>query len=397
VGEVRRTAHAFFSLEDEYVLDVDSLLRGIPLTASDQAQIVAVAVLTGERHPIDPRDWEVLVSIPSDRWVDEEGFDPDVIRGLLDKGLIVSDSDGSPYQALRERDAALTATAWHPYASLYHYLTQWSGVDIRDGSGGDAEFAAETAAGVRELVAEHGLPPTELPHLSSDHTVVLPGRSRSGPFYRTLMERRTTRAFDPERSMSLDDLDTVLRYVFGAHGYASRVNGVVCIKRTSASGGGLHPITAYPIIANVEGVAPGVYHYNAGDHSLALVSSRSTEEAHELATAFMSGQSYFGAAHVSFVLAARFYRNHWKYRRHARAYAGILMDAAHLSQTLYLVAAELGLGAFVTIAINGRDIEERLGLDGVEAGPIAVCGCGPRAARSSPLEPQFTPDRLGGA
>ena len=82
----------------------------------------------------------------------------------------------------------------------------------------------------------------------------------------------------------------------------------------------------------------------------------------------MSGQDYFGAAHVSFVLAARFYRNHWKYRRHPRAYAGILMDAAHLSQTLYLVAAELGLGAYMTIAINGRDIEERLGLDGVEAG-----------------------------
>jgi putative peptide maturation dehydrogenase len=395
VGEVRRTAHAFFSLEDDYVVDAASLLRGIPLTSSDEAQIVAMAVLTGERHRIGRGDWEVLAAIPADRWVDEDRFDPEVLRSLLDKGLIVSDADEGRYRALRDREAALTATAWHPYATLYHYLTQWSGVDIRDGSGGDAELAAETAAGVQDLVAEHGLPPTELPHVSSDHTVVLPGRSRSGPFYRTLMERRTTRAFDPERSMSLDDLDTVLRYVFGAHGYASRVEGVVSIKRTSASGGGLHPITAYPIIANVEGVAPGLYHYNAGDHSLALVSSLSTEQAHELATAFMSGQSYFGAAHVSFVLAARFYRNHWKYRRHPRAYAGILMDAAHLSQTLYLVAAELGLGAFVTIAINGRDIEERLGLDGVDAGPIAVCGCGPRAPRSSPLDPRFTPDRPG--
>ena len=96
----------------------------------------------------------------------------------------------------------------------------------------------------------------------------------------------------------------------------------MCIKRTSPSGGGLHPITAYPIIANVEGIAPGVYHYNAGDHSLALVSSLTTDEAHELATAFMSGQSYFGSAHVSFVLAARFYRNHWKYRRHASRVRG---------------------------------------------------------------------------
>jgi putative peptide maturation dehydrogenase len=397
VGEVRRTAHAFFSLEDDYVLDVDSLLRGIPLTASDGARIVAMAVLTGERHPIAHRDWEVLLSIPTDRWVDEDGFDAEVVRRLLDTGLIVSDCNDSPFRGLRERDAALTAAAWHPYATLYHYLTQWTGVDIRDGDGGDTELAAETADGVRDLVAEHGLPPTELPHLSSSQTVSLPGRLRSEPFFRTLIERRTTRAFDLERPMSLDDLDTVLRYVFGVHGYASRVAGVVCIKRTSPSGGGLHPITAYPIIANVEGIAPGVYHYNTGDHSLALLASLRTDEAHELASAFMSGQSYFGTAHVTFVLAARFYRNHWKYRGHARAYAGILMDAAHLSQTLYLVAAELGLGAFVTIAINGRDIEARLGLDGVEAGPIAVCGCGPRAARSSPLEPRFTSDHPGGA
>jgi hypothetical protein len=52
----------------------------------------------------------------------------------------------------------------------------------------------------------------------------------------------------------------------------------------------------------------------------------------------MAGQSFFGAAHVSFVLTARFARNHWKYRGHDRAYAGMLMDAAHLSQTLYLSA-----------------------------------------------------------
>jgi SagB-type dehydrogenase family enzyme len=93
---------------------------------------------------------------------------------------------------------------------------------------------------------------------------------------------------------------------------------------------------------------------------------------------------------VSFVLTARFYRNHWKYRRHQKAYAGILMDAAHLSQTLYLVAEELQLGAFITLAINARDIERRLDLDGVSEGVIAITGCGPRAQRRSPLELQFS-------
>ncbi len=392
MGKVRRTTHAFFSLEDDYVLEAASLFRGIVPTPKDAARIDALAILTGERHSIGRDEWDVLMSIPIDVWVERERFDRRVIRGLLDKALLLSDSENGSHARFRERDEALTAGAWHPYAALYHFATRWSGVMINGGTEGESVLAAETAAAVRDLVSEYGPPPCELPHVESAHTVSLPARERHEPFYRTLIERRTTRTFDPDRPMALDDLDTALRYVFGCHGYAG-ASGVVCIKRTSPSGGGLHPITVYPVISNVEGVAPGVYHYNPGDHSLALLEALSPGEAQAAATTFTCGQGHFAAAHVCFVLVARFYRSHWKYRQHPRAYAGILMDAAHLSQTLYLVATELGLGAFITIVINGRDIEHRLGLDGIEQGAVAVCGCGPRSGRASPLEPEFTMNR----
>jgi hypothetical protein len=55
----------------------------------------------------------------------------------------------------------------------------------------------------------------------------------------------------------------------------------------------------------------------------------------ELATAFACGQEYLASAHVSFVLTARFERGYWKYRRRDVGYAALLMDAGHLSQTLY--------------------------------------------------------------
>ena len=173
-------------------------------------------------------------------------------------------------------------------------------------------------------------------------------------------------------------------------GYARSPAGVVSLKRTSPSGGGLHPIEAYPIITNVTGVSPGIYHYNAQRHSLVGLEDLPTEDAQRTATRFLCGQKYFGMAHVSFILTARFYRNHWKYRRHQKAYAGIVMDAAHLSQTLYLVSAQLNLGAYVTLAINGGDIEERLGIDGVSEGVIAMTGCGRRKPGRSPLELQFS-------
>jgi SagB-type dehydrogenase family enzyme len=150
-------------------------------------------------------------------------------------------------------------------------------------------------------------------------------------------------------------------------------------------------VEAYPIVSNVRDVEPGIYHFDGRDHALTLLEPLAADEARRTATTFMCGQSYFGRAHVSCVLTARFYRNHWKYRRHDKAYTGILMDAAHLSQTLYLVSTDLGLGAFVTVAINSLDIEERLGLDGAEEGVVAIVGCGPRAAGGSPLELSFTP------
>ena len=62
-----------------------------------------------------------------------------------------------------------------------------------------------------------------------------------------------------------------------------------------------------------------------------------------------------------------------------------------MSQTLYLVATELGLGAFVTAAVNNADIDERLGIDGYREGSLAVCGFGRPAAERSPFDPEFLP------
>ena len=67
------------------------------------------------------------------------------------------------------------------------------------------------------------------------------------------------------------------------------------------------------------------------------------------------------------------------------------MDAAHLSQTLYLVAAERGLGSFITAAVNNADIDVALDLDGVHEGAIAVCGFGKPADQPSPFDPAFVP------
>lgn len=392
---VRRTQYACFYLEDAYRLDLGALLRAeLPAPAPD-ARVFAFAILTGERHEIARQHLDLLLSLPSGCWVRADRLDQNAHTDLVEKGFLVSDAASGRLKALRERDESLSGNEWNLYAALYHYLTQWSAVDIRDDGGDEVWVGEETDRAALAFVAEHGPPPGEFAKIRSSRTVPLPGIEREGALYRTLTSRRTTRSFDTEVPMTLEQLDTVLRYVFGCHGYATKPGGIVCIKRTSPSGGGLHPIEAYPIVSHVASVEPGIYHYDVRDHALGLLAELEPAEARQLSTSFMCGQSYFGAAHVSFVLTARFYRNHWKYRRHQRAYAGVLMDAAHLSQTLYVVSGELGLGAFVTIAINGRDIEARLGLDGISEGVLLMTGCGPRTPGDSPLELRFSPDRPG--
>ena len=49
------------------------------------------------------------------------------------------------------------------------------------------------------------------------------------------------------------------------------------------------------------------------------------------------------------------------------------------------------LSSFVTAAINGANIEERLGLDGFTEGALAICGCGIPAEHESAADPKFLP------
>ncbi|HEY6940210.1 nitroreductase family protein, partial [Dokdonella sp.] len=91
-------------------------------------------------------------------------------------------------------------------------------------------------------------------------------------------------------------------------------------------------------------------------------------------------------AHVMVVPTSRFARTFWKYRRHPKAHRALILDVGHLSQTMYLAATELGLGAFITAAVNEVDIEQAFDLDPLEEGPLAVTGFGVRGAERNEVE-----------
>jgi putative peptide maturation dehydrogenase len=221
--------------------------------------------------------------------------------------------------------------------------------------------------------------------------IALPAPALEGTLEPLLAGRRTARTFDEEAALPLTQLSSILYRVFGARATATIGGGVLALGKSSPSGGALHPLEAYPFLLRVEGLHPGLYHYGTEQHELTLLRELATADARALAERATAGQSWFAGAPALFVLAARFRRSFWKYREHARAYGVILMDAGALGQTLYLVCTELGLGVFMTAAIDAAAIDEALGLDGFREGAIAICGCGIRAPAPRGLEPDFEP------
>lgn len=391
---LRRTRYLAFTCQDERVVDVAELLRGIARAGSEPV-IYAISILRGEEIALTRAELDFVLSVPSDRWVQDDGADPVVVERVTRDGLVLSDADATALAELRGRDKALENGQWNLYAALLHFPTRWRDIDLALGPPELAEadeLPPALSDATEAFVEQYGDPPPPF-HRVEDALAVheLPFVERHGGLYDALTRRKTTRRWDRSATIGAEELATVLYYVFGCHGNAPMAGGSLILKRTSPSGGGLHPIEAYPLVSGVDGIDPGLYHYNGQHHSLELIAAVDSDEATEIAAQFVCGQRFLASAHVLVAMTARFYRSFWKYRRHQKAYSALMMDAAHLSQTLYLVATDMGLGAFVTAAINGANIEERLKLDGFNEGAVAVAGFGKRSSRPSPLEPRYAP------
>jgi putative peptide maturation dehydrogenase len=382
IPRARRAAQLFFRLSDELFPDFARLLRG-EMGLASHTRLLALSTLTGRELAISLDEYRALEALPSAEWtaVEDLSVEPERLHRLALDGIVVCDTDEEPLAELRRRDDRLRASGWNPYAALYHSLTKWRDVDVG--------LLFESAPPSRSRLP----PPPPHFHVSptAEETVELPRVLHEEGLFQALSERRTTRSFHPAQKVTIEELAAVLYYTFGCHGFARVSDDVVLLKKTSPSGGSLHPIEAYPLVVGVEGIASGIYHYRADRHALEVIRALEHEAAREELVRFAAGQTYLSSAHVLVVLTSRFSRSFWKYGANSRAYSVVLMDAAHLVQTLYLVCGALGLGAFVSAAVNAANVEESLGLDGIDEGALAVCGFGRPAPERSAFDLEFEP------
>lgn len=376
----RRCRDLYLTPREEIGFDLARLFSGQDGLTSSQ-QWIALAPHLAAEVPVSEEQAQALRRISPTVWrpfaeiAAEIGAE--IAEGLCALQLLVRQDDADA----AAREARVRDQFWHPLAALAHAFGRWSGTDS-EAARRKARFNA-----IEEMVAEHGPPPPHF-HARSDAQASLPlPRAGTSAFDELCSRRATCRNFDLSQALPLYAVATVLQRVFGAQGSEELAPGAVALKKHSPSGGSLHSVEAYLLVRRVEGLAPGWYHYHAGRHALdRLAGFDSDEAARAMAHTAVAGQDWFADAPVQVMLTSRFARAFWKYRNHSKIYRAIVLEAGHLSQNLYLAATELGLGAFITAAINEVEIEQALSLDPMSEGVLAVCGFGVRSTERQTVE-----------
>lgn len=266
---------------------------------------------------------------------------------------------------------------WSPEAAFFHFATK------------NGRFPEDLAERDRQLVekAVHDPPPpptkrSDGPRLRLPETVLT-----SADLHAALTARRTWRRFSTD-AIPAASLGTLLNLTFGVQVRGTVAGQGPIILRTSPSGGSRHPIEAYLLAWNVDGLAPGVYHFDSD--TMELVDLRRRIAASDI-PALLAHQTYYARAGAAVIMCPVFARMMWRYG-HSRAYRTVLIDTGHLGQTFCLVATALGLAPFTTMAFSEEKLEALLGLDGVSECPVYVAGVGMRDPDGASAPGRYTRD-----
>ena len=174
----------------------------------------------------------------------------------------------------------------------------------------------------------------------SPEFISLPEPVRSGEksLESLLQQRRSVREYQ-EGAL---DLSAIGQLLWAAQGITDPRG-----FRTAPSAGALYPLELYVVAGNVDGLAPGVYHYHPEHHQ--LQQTEDGEQRHLLARAAL-GQPWVKAAAAVVVITAVFDRTTGKYGERGVRY--VHMEVGHVAQNLFLQAGALGLATVVVGAFE---------------------------------------------
>ena len=229
-------------------------------------------------------------------------------------------------------------------------------------------------------------PPLQKPPMRPGQpTVVLPrdfeGLGLQENLLELLLRRKSARVYTGE-ALSLLQLSFLLWATQGVKDIRGKKYATL---RTVPSGGARHGFETYLLVQNVEGLAPGKYHYLAIEHQLEFLGAQ--EDSNQAVSASLDGQGWAAKASVIFYWSFVPYRCEWRYGVFAHRVA--LIDAGHIDQNLYLACTALGLGTCAVAAFDGPLCDQLFGLDGDEEFTAYTAPVGSISSKDQAAEKAF--------
>jgi SagB-type dehydrogenase family enzyme len=209
-------------------------------------------------------------------------------------------------------------------------------------------------------------------------------------FAKLLRERRSARDFDEQKPITLAELAGFLEGAarilskwtspldFGDGSFGPDIDYTT---RPYPSAGSAYELELYLAVTRCEGLPSGFYHYDADRHALVPIEVR-TQALEAMIGAAVYAMDAPGPPQILLTIAARFNRIAWKYS--AIGYSLILRDVGVLLQTLYLTAADLGLGGCAVGTSNIDLFAKMTGMEFHVEGPVGQFALGrPSAIETS--------------
>jgi len=181
--------------------------------------------------------------------------------------------------------------------------------------------------------------------------------------------RRSLRSY-ADMPLSQDELSWLLWSTQGVKSESTDKHTL----RTVPSAGARHALETVLLINRVDGLSPGLYQYDAARHG--LVQWDAPADVAEQLKAACLNQPMIGTSAVTFIWVAERYRMAWRYGERGIRY--LHLDAGHVCQNLHLAAESIASGACAIGAFADDQMNQLLGLDGVNRFVIYLASVGKR-------------------
>src|SRR6185295_10211514 len=175
----------------------------------------------------------------------------------------------------------------------------------------------------------------------------------------------------PAGLLTLAALTALLYYSAGVTRKKTYPGGGEVLFRAAASTGALYQTELYVAAGDVDGLAPGLYHFCPGDFTL-----RRLREGDVRATlAASAAEPALARCAATLIVSAIYWRNTWKYQ--ARGYRHLFWDSGTMLANTLAVSDALGLTPRVITGFVDAEVNHCLDLDPAREAALELLALGP--------------------